>query len=146
MVRINLKDSKKYLEDYVRLCSLEWGSPKSDDEVKEKVSSILSGDKVISVLGLVDDDTLIGFISLFKYDGDERRDLSPWYATMYVKSEFRGKGYSKLLNDAIIEEARNLGYSKIYLKTDLVNYYEKFGFNYLEDLNNGEKLYYMEVL
>ena len=145
MVRINLKDSKKYLEDYVRLCSLEWGSPKSDDEVKEKVSSILSGDKVISVLGLVDDDTLIGFISLFKYDGDERRDLSPWYATMYVKSEFRGKGYSKLLNDAIIEEARNLGYSKIYLKTDLVNYYEKFGAKYLEDLECGEKLYYIEL-
>ena len=145
MVRINLKDSKKYLEDYVRLCSLEWGSPKSDDEVKEKVSSILSGDKVISVLGLVDDDTLIGFISLFKYDGDERRDLSPWYATMYVKSEFRGKGYSKLLNDAIIEEARNLGYSKIYLKTDLVNYYEKFGAKYIEDLECGEKLYYIEL-
>lgn len=145
MVRINLKDSKKYLEDYVRLCSLEWGSPKSDDEVKEKVSSILSGDKVISVLGLVEDDNLIGFISLFKYDGDERRDLSPWYATMYVKSEFRGKGYSKLLNDAIINEARNLGYSKIYLKTDLVNYYEKFGAKYIEDLECGEKLYYIEL-
>ena len=35
------KFEKKYLEDYVKLCSLEWGSPKSDDEVKEKVSSIL---------------------------------------------------------------------------------------------------------
>lgn len=142
---INLKEENIYLEDYVKLCSLEWGSPKSDDEVKEKVSSILSGDKVISVLGLVDDDTLIGFISLFKYDGDERRDLSPWYATMYVKSEFRGKGYSKLLNDAIINEARNLGYSKIYLKTDLVNYYEKFGAKYIEDLECGEKLYYIEL-
>ena len=142
---INLKEENTYLEDYVKLCSLEWGSPKSDDEVKEKVSSILSGDKVISVLGLVEDDNLIGFISLFKYDGDERRDLSPWYATMYVKSEFRGKGYSKLLNDAIIEEARNLGYSKIYLKTDLVNYYEKFGAKYLEDLECGEKLYYIEL-
>lgn len=142
---INLKEENTYLEDYVKLCSLEWGSPKSDDEVKEKVSSILSGDKVISVLGLVDDDTLIGFISLFKYDGDERRDLSPWYATMYVKDEFRGKGYSKLLNDAIINEARNLGYSKIYLKTDLVNYYEKFGAKYIEDLECGEKLYYIEL-
>lgn len=142
---VDLKSCENCLEEYVRICSLEWGSPKSDDEVKEKVSSILSGDKVISVLGLVDDDTLIGFISLFKYDGDERRDLSPWYATMYVKNEFRGKGYSKLLNDAIINEARNLGYSKIYLKTDLVNYYEKFGAKYMEDLECGEKLYYIEL-
>ena len=74
---IDLKDCNKYLEEYVRLCALEWGISKSDDEVKIKVSSILSGDKVISVLGLVDNDNLIGFISLFKYDGDERRDLYP---------------------------------------------------------------------
>lgn len=141
---INLKNENLYLEDYVRLCALEWGSPKSDEEVKLKVSSILEEDKVISVLGLVDNDNLIGFISLFKYDGDERRDLSPWYATMYVKEEYRGKGYSKMLNDSIILEAKNLGYSKIYLKTDLVNYYEKFGAIYMEDLKCGEKLYYID--
>ena len=49
-------------------------------------------------------------------DGEERKDLTPWYATMYVKKEYRGKGYSKLLNDAILKEANNLGYNKIYLK------------------------------
>ena len=84
-------------------------------------------------------------ISLFKYDGDERRDLTPWYATMYVRSEYRGMGYSKLLNNAILDEARRLGYNKIYLKTDLVNYYEKFGAKYMEDLECGEKLYYIDL-
>ena len=88
---------------------------------------------------------MIGFISLFKYDGDERRDLSPWYATMYVKKEYRGKGYSIVLNDAILKEASKLGYTKVYLKTDLVNYYEKFGAKYLEDLNNEERLYYFDL-
>ena len=65
---------------------------------------------------------------------------------MYVKDKYRGLGYSKILNKSILDEVKRLGYSKVYLKTDLVNYYEKFGFNYLEDLNSGEKLYYMEVL
>ena len=65
---------------------------------------------------------------------------------MYVKDKYRGLGCSKILNKSILDEVKRLGYSKVYLKTDLVNYYEKFGFNYLEDLNNGEKLYYMEVL
>lgn len=64
---------------------------------------------------------------------------------MYVKKEFRGKGYSKLLNNAILDEARKRGFSKLYLKSDLVNYYEKFGAKYIEDLNNGEKLYYIEI-
>lgn len=142
---ISLKDDVRYLEEYVKLCALEWGNPKSDEEVKLKVSKILESDKLISVLGLIEEDVLIGFISLFKYDGDERCDLTPWYATMYVRSEYRGMGYSKKLNNAILDEARRLGYNKIYLKTDLVNYYEKFGAKYMEDLECGEKLYYIDL-
>lgn len=142
---ISLKEDVRYLEEYVKLCALEWGNPKSEEEVKLKVSKILESDKLISVLGLIEEDVLIGFISLFKYDGDERRDLTPWYATMYVRSEYRGMGYSKKLNNAILDEARRLGYNKIYLKTDLVNYYEKFGAKYMEDLECGEKLYYIDL-
>lgn len=145
----SIKDNINYLREYSRLCSLEWGKPKTEEEMNEyinyKVNKIINGDKVISILGLIDKDELIGFISLFKYDGDERRDLTPWYATMYVKKEYRGRGYSKKLNDALLEEAKNLGYDKIYLKSDLVNYYQKFGAQYMEKLNNGETLYYMDL-
>ena len=96
-------------------------------------------------LVIVNNDELIGFISLFKYDGDEKRDLTPWYATMFVKDKYRKKGYSKILNDAIIKKAKELNYSKVYLKSNLVNYYEKFGAKYIENLNNGEKLYYIDL-
>lgn len=82
---------------------------------------------------------------MFKYDGDERCDLSPWYATMYVKKEYRGNEYSKVLNDAILRKAKKLGYKKVYLKSDLVNYYEKFGAIYIDRLKNGENLYYIEL-
>ena len=145
---INLKNNINYLKEYFLLCSMEWGTSKTDEEmeiyVNEKVNSLPNNDKLISVLGLVDNE-LIGFISLFKYDGDERKDLTPWYATMYVKKEYRGKGYSKILNDAILNEAKTLGYDKVYLKSDLINYYEKFGAKYIEKLNNGENLYYIEL-
>ncbi len=148
---VNIKKNRSFLEEYIKLCSLEWGTPRSEDElnirVKTKVDKILSHqyDKLISVLGLIDNNNLIGFISLFKYDGEERKDLTPWYATMYVKKEFRGKGYSQILNDAILKEAKKMGYNKVYLKSDLINYYEKFGAKYLEELNDGERLYYIEV-
>ena len=103
----------------------------------------LNYDNIILVLGLFDDDKLIGFISLFKYD--DNYDYTPWYATMYVKKEYRGKGYSKILNKAIIEEAKKLGFDRLYLKTELVNYYEKFGAKYIKDLDNGEKLYFISL-
>ena len=64
---------------------------------------------------------------------------------MYVLKEYRSKGYSKILNNAVLNEAKLLGYKKIYLKTELVNYYEKFGAIYIENLNDKEKLYYIEL-
>ena len=117
-----------------------------EEYVEKKKEKIKIEDKVILVLGLFDTSELVGFISLFKYDGDERKDLTPWYATMYVKRQYRGKGYSKVLNDALIEEALNLGYNRLYLKSSLINYYEKFGAIYMKDLECGEKLYYIDCI
>ncbi len=146
---INIKNYKNYLKEYIYLCSLEWGTKKNDKEmdkyIHNKVNKILNEDKVISVIGLINNNILIGFISLFKYDGNERNDLTPWYATMYVKKEYRHKGYSKILNNELLKEAKKLGYSKVYLKSNLINYYEKFGAKYIETLNNGEKLYYIDL-
>ena len=145
----DLKTNDKYLKEYIRLCSLEWGSKKKKEEmnnyIDEKLKKIKTSDKVIKVIGLFDKENLIGFISLFKYDGEERNDLTPWYATMYVKKEYRGNNYSKLLNDEILKEAKKLNYDKVYLKSSLVNYYEKFGAQYIEDLNDNEKLYYINL-
>ena len=143
---IDIKNNNNYLKEYCRLCILEWGNNLSEEKINNKVNKVLIGNEVISVLGLIDDDNLIGFISLFKHDGKEKRELSPWYATMYVKEKYRGKGYSKLLNEAILIKAKELGFDKVYLKTDLNNYYEKFGAKYMEELNNGEKLYYIDIL
>ena len=56
------------------------------------------------------------------------------------KNKYRNKGYSKLLNNELIKQEHSLVYDKIYLKTKLSNYYEKFGANYISKLEDGEKL------
>lgn len=146
---INIMNNDKFLDEYIELCSLEWGSLKTKEQMLQYINvkkrKIRTGDKVISILGLIESNIMIGFISLFKYDGEERNDLTPWYATMYVKKEYRNKGYSKILNDAILKEAFRLGYGQVYLKTNLINYYEKFGAKYIEKLKNGENLYYIKL-
>lgn len=148
----NIKDKQEYLKEVTILTQKEWGKKNLTEEefnikIDKKINKILNllDQKDYCKLILLDDDNLIGFISIFPVDGEERQDLTPWYATMYVKEEYRGNGYSKILNDAILKEAKDRGFNKIYLKTDLVNYYEKFGAIYIEDLANGEKLYYIEL-
>lgn len=144
---VSILNNDKFLDEYISLCNLEWGSKKKVtlEYISNKKKHIINDDKVISILGLVNNNILMGFISLFKYDGEFRKDLTPWYATMYIKEEYRNKGYSKILNKAILDEAIRLRYTKIYLKTSLINYYEKFGFRYIEKLENGENLYYIDL-
>ena len=146
---VNIKSNSNYLKEYIKLCSLEWGSKKSKEEMEkytsDKEKRILRGDKVISILGLVRENVLLGFISLFRYEDESNKELTPWYATMYVKNEYRGNRYSKILNNEILKEAKRLGYKKVYLKTNLINYYEKFGAKYIRNLENGEKLYYIDL-
>ena len=146
----NLKDKLEYLDEVVMLEYDEWASDKEENKQirlenkKEKICKLFSH-KAFCKLILVDNNELIGFISIFPSDCEEEKNLTPWYATMYVKKEYRGKRYSKVLNDAILKEAKNGGYSCVYLKTDLNNYYEKFGAIYLENINDTEKLYKIDL-
>ena len=143
---ISIKNNDLYLKEYITLCSKEWGtSNDSISYINTKLNEIKNTNKVIDILALINNDEMIGFISLFNEDDNERNDLSPWYATMYVKDKYRGKNYSKILNDALISKAKSLGYKKIYLKSYLNNYYEKFNAKYIETLNNGEKLFYIDL-
>lgn len=148
----NIKEKQEFLFEVSELTQKEWGSKTSSEEelkakINKKISKIIDNldNPLYCKLVLFDDNILIGFISIFPSDGDVRKDLFPWYATMYVKKQFRGKGYSRILNDAILEEAKKRGFKKLYLKTNLINYYEKFGAVFLENLSNGEKLYYFDL-
>lgn len=148
----NIKDKQEYLKEVAILTQNEWGKSnltKQEYEIKinkkiEKIKKFFDN-KYYCKLILLKENELVGFISIFPTDGDERKDLTPWYATMYVKDKFRGKGYSKILNKAILEEAKKRKIKRLYLKTDLENYYEKFGAIYMEKLSNGEKLYYIDL-
>ena len=146
----NIKDKLEYLDEVANLEYLEWASKPNENSkqrIENKINKIINNlDKNnFCKLILLKDDKLIGFISLFDTDGDEKKELTPWYATMYVKKEYRGNGYSKILNKSILNEARKRGFNKVFLKSDLNNYYEKFGAVYLENLKNGEKLYYIDI-
>ena len=147
-----MKDKKEYLREVAILEHNEWGDTSKDDIefesiINNKIQNIskMFENPYFCKLILLDNNSLIGFISIFPTDGDERNDLSPWYATMYVKEEYRGNGYSKILNNEIIKEAKKRNIDKIYLKTELDNYYEKFGAKYMDKLSNGEKLYYIDI-
>lgn len=150
MTIYNLKDKLEYLDEVARLEYDEWADNKEENkkeriERKKKKICNMFRNKSFCKLILVDNDKLIGFISMFPEDCEEEKTLNPWYTTMYVKKEYRNKGYSKILNDAILKEAKNRGFVTLYLKTYLENYYEKFGAIFIKKLKSSERLYKFEL-
>ncbi|MGL5390899.1 MAG: GNAT family N-acetyltransferase [Shewanella sp.] len=87
-----------------------------------------------------------GSSSLIAADMDTRTDLTPWLANVYVNAAYRNQGLGKLLVNAVIDHAKNLGLKKIYLFTaDRADFYRAQGWRSIahEDYK-GEMVTIME--
>lgn len=81
----------------------------------------------------VEGSEIIGTYAILRNDLISRQDLSPWLACLYVDPKFRGQAIgSQLLDHAIVEAGRK-GFDKLYLTTDHVGYYEKYGWSKIAD-------------
>lgn len=147
----NLRDKLEYLNEVANLEYEEWADNKEENKQKRieakkrKILDNIFNNKSFCKLILIDNNNLIGFISIFPKDCEEEKELTPWYATMYVKERYRNKGYSRVLNDAVLKEAKKMGFFTLYLKTNLENYYEKLGAIFIKKLKSGEYLYKFEL-
>ena len=82
---------------------------------------------------LVDGNTIVSFVTLSAQDCIADPDMTPWLGFFHTAPEYRGRRLGGLLLDYSCNVASNIGYDKVYLATDHIGIYEKYGFNYLEN-------------
>lgn len=80
----------------------------------------------LSLLALVDGRPA-GTINLIDCDDESRPHLTPWLAALYVVPAHRRQGVGTSLIRALLDEARRLGISQMYLGTDRPAYYARRG-------------------
>lgn len=81
------------------------------------------------MLGGEGEDTILGFYQLAEKDHLNRfSDRSPFLSSLFIGENLRGWGWSELLLSHAKYEAARLGYEKLYVSTDHIGYYEKYGF------------------
>ena len=58
-----------------------------------------------------------------------RKDLLPWLCALYVEEDERARS---LVQGCLpgVSEAAKLGFEKVYLCTDHIGYYEKYGWSF----------------
>lgn len=74
-----------------------------------------------------DGDTPVGCAGLITNDFISRMDLMPWLCALYVDEDKRGRGIAGKLIACVKKYAEMNGFSSVYLATDHVSFYEKYG-------------------
>lgn len=77
-------------------------------------------------------DQPVGTVSLWNTDYRYRQDLTPWLSVLFVLPKYRGQGIGQALQTALRKTAKQAGFKKIYLMTELKNYYEKSNWRFME--------------
>lgn len=79
----------------------------------------------------LNDNKIVAGLGIIENDFHNRKDLTPNVCAVYTEKEYRNQGIAgKLLNMAV-EDCRQKGISPIYLVTDHINFYEKYGWQFL---------------
>ncbi len=86
-----------------------------------------------TLLLLTDGDALVSFATYAERDCIDDPTLTPWVGFVYTYPEYRGqRRMGQLLEDIAVAAHRD-GHNALYVCTDHVGLYEKYGFTFLEN-------------
>jgi len=130
------KELWKKVAAYAENCS--WGDTGKHLANRIKTNEFLSWERVFIAL---EDNNIAGFCALSE-KSSVVNEYSPHIGFIFVDEFYRGNRISEKLCVSAIEYARIIGFDKVYLYGDLVNFYEKYGFTKIDEKDSswGAKL------
>ncbi len=99
----------------------EWRHFSPDKTLQDRVLKLRGVAKTSDIPFMVvamNNGRLIGSAALVEEDMSTRKDLSPWFVSVFVKTDHRGNGIASSLVRHIEGEARKRGIEKLYLYTE----------------------------
>ena len=126
---ISVREAPEYTQRAIDYFQLRWANDSSkmvyDDCIRHCVDT---PSPLPQWYLLMDGDTVAGCAGLITNDFISRMDLYPWLCALYIEPQYRGNRRSGLLMEKCKDDARKAGFEKLYLCSDHVGFYERFGF------------------
>ena len=82
---------------------------------------------------LMDGKILVSFLTLTGQDAVRDERMTPWIGFVYTRPEYRGFRHAGKLLAHAEGLAGKMGHGRVYIATDHVGLYEKYGYRYLEN-------------
>lgn len=127
-----LKDCLEFKETVITWMNQEFGSENSMKFFQGIVEHSSSNDGLPKIFIAVEDGVLLGTAGIWRGDLLSRQDLFPWFSALIVNKEYRNRGIGQKLQGHVLAYAKTMGYHEIFLYTDLVNYYERSGWEKID--------------
>ena len=127
-------DMQKYLRE--QIVQGDWRAAKYLYEVLEQGKLKERYGESTRLLLLVEDSELLAFCTLAEQDEITEEEtepgMKPWIGFVYTFPNHRGNRHSEKLIQHACELAKQDGYEKVFLSSNEVGLYEKYGFGFLK--------------
>lgn len=135
---IPLQDCPQHLSILAEWHHSEWSylNPALSLEARvEKMQAYINDDAIPNTWVMLNEDNQpLGSAAIVASDMDDRPQLGPWLASVYVHADYRRRGYGRALVERVMQAACEMpDVEKLYLFTpDQKNFYQSFGWQPLE--------------
>ena len=131
---ITLKDKPKLINEVASWFSKKWTVPK--EAYLECMNAYLNGETELGWYLCLDKEKIVAGLGVIDNDFHERKDLTPNICAVYTEEEYRNHGIAgNLLNKAIVD-LKVKGITPVYVLTDHIGFYERYGFEFVCNVKN----------
>ena len=106
----------------------KWGVP--TNAYLECMEAYLNNETDYGWYLCLDENKIIGGMGVIANDFHDRKDLSPNVCAVYTDENYRCQGIAGKLLNLVVADLKSKGISPIYLVTDHIGFYEKYGWEF----------------
>lgn len=125
---ITLREQPILIDEAASWFSSKWRVPK--EAYLECMNAYLNQETELGWYLCLNNDQIIGGLGVIDNDFHDRVDLSPNICAVYTEEDYRNHKIAGTLLNKAVEDLRSKGISPVYLVTNHIGFYEKYGWEF----------------
>ena len=126
---ITLRERPELKDDAARWFHQKWGVPV--DAYLACMDAYLANKTEYGWYLCLNGGNIVGGMGVIENDFHDRKDLTPNVCAVYTEKDYRCQGIAGHLLGLVVEDMHSKGISPLYLVTDHVGFYERYGWEFL---------------